>query len=62
MNNDWRINNKNLVSNVLQIGVLEGKYMKATATRPRGSLLCPLPFFHIYGLVGGLLCCHNARS
>lgn len=45
----------NLVSNVLQLMPFEGNYLKATATLRRGTLLVPLPFFHIYGLVAGLL-------
>jgi acyl-CoA synthetase (AMP-forming)/AMP-acid ligase II len=34
----------------------EGVYLRENADkkRPRGVTLCPLPFFHIYGLVVGM--------
>ena len=53
------LTHRNLVSNLIQIAPFEGPFLRASATKPRGSLLCPLPFFHIYGLVAGLLCCHQ---
>ena len=51
------LNHRNVIANVLQIQPSEGKYLLKEHTRSgeRGSLLCPLPFFHIYGLVAGLL-------
>ncbi|RYH17346.1 hypothetical protein EON65_28725 [archaeon] len=52
----------NLVSNVLQTMPFEGQYLKAADGRPRGTLLCPLPFFHIYGLVAGILVCSYASA
>ena len=46
-----RLSTRNLVSNVLQIFPVEGKYLLPEHSRSgkRGVLLCPLPFFHIYG-------------
>lgn len=49
------LTHSNLVNNVLQILPYEGNYLRPTATKPRGTLLVPLPFFHIYGLVAALL-------
>ncbi len=49
------LTHKNLVCNVLQTLPYEGNFLKAPKRADRGSLLCPLPFFHIYGLTAGLL-------
>lgn len=48
------LSHKNLISNLLQIMPVEGKYMETGPDGVRHKLLCPLPFFHIYGLVAGL--------
>lgn len=47
------LSHKNVSSNILQIMQLEGYDMMATEGRERGTMLTPLPFFHIYGMV----CC-----
>eukprot|EP00599_Poterioochromonas_sp_BG-1_P015547 CAMPEP_0173156438 /NCGR_PEP_ID=MMETSP1105-20130129/14815_1 /TAXON_ID=2985 /ORGANISM="Ochromonas sp., Strain BG-1" /LENGTH=337 /DNA_ID=CAMNT_0014073283 /DNA_START=1 /DNA_END=1010 /DNA_ORIENTATION=- len=39
------LTHKNIISNILQTKQIE----------PRGTLMIPLPFFHIYGMVTGLL-------
>jgi acyl-CoA synthetase (AMP-forming)/AMP-acid ligase II len=52
----------NLTSNILQTMPFESQYLRATTNQPRGTLLCPLPFFHIYGLTAGLLCCSYAGA
>lgn len=49
------LTHKNLVSNVLQTMPYEGNFLKSPKKAERGTLLCPLPFFHIYGLTAGLL-------
>jgi acyl-CoA synthetase (AMP-forming)/AMP-acid ligase II len=49
------LTHKNLVSNVLQVYPLEGKFLANPKKAERGSLLCPLPLFHIYGLTAGML-------
>jgi acyl-CoA synthetase (AMP-forming)/AMP-acid ligase II len=49
------LTHKNLVSNVLQTLPYEGNFLKNPKKAERGTLLCPLPFFHIYGLTAGLL-------
>jgi acyl-CoA synthetase (AMP-forming)/AMP-acid ligase II len=53
------LSHRNLVSNVLQLYAPETKYFNSDTT-----LLVPLPFFHIYGLVLGLLTSarHNAKT
>eukprot|EP01039_Chlorochromonas_danica_P009935 gene9935-10985_t len=56
------LTHRNLVSNVLQVVPLEGQYLEASETQPRGTLLCPLPFFHIYGLTAGILVSMNAGA
>ena len=50
------LSHKNLTSNIKQIIPYEGKYMLAENSRSgkRGVLLCPLPFFHIYGMIAGM--------
>jgi len=48
------LTHQNVISNVLQIMPAEGDYMKTRADGRRQSLLVPLPFFHIYGLVAGM--------
>lgn len=48
------LSHKNVISNLLQCMPVEGDYMKTEADGKRHKLLCPLPFFHIYGLVAGL--------
>lgn len=54
------LTHKNIVSNVIQAMPYEGNYLQATPTKERGTLLCPLPFFHIYGLTAGMFICSNA--
>jgi acyl-CoA synthetase (AMP-forming)/AMP-acid ligase II len=49
------LTHQNLVSNVLQALPFEGNFLKSPKRAERGTLLCPLPFFHIYGLTAGLL-------
>lgn len=45
----------NLMSNTCQLfGGMRGMSASADGTRQRGTLLCPLPFFHIYGMVVGM--------
>lgn len=50
------LTHKNVTSNILQIHPMEGKYLSAEHSKSgkRGVLLCPLPFFHIYGMVAGM--------
>ena len=43
------LSHRNLVSNLEQLMAQEGKYLV------NGTLICPLPFFHIFGMVAGLL-------
>lgn len=52
------LSHHNLVANTLQCYPYECRFLQPTATKPRGTLLVPLPFFHIYGLVAGLLSSH----
>ena len=49
------LSHRNIVANVLQCLPFEGDYLRATTTQPRGTLLVPLPFFHIFGLTSGML-------
>jgi acyl-CoA synthetase (AMP-forming)/AMP-acid ligase II len=58
------LTHKNLIANILQYIPLDGKHLFPRGNKPRGTTLIPLPFFHIYGLVVGLLCGHyiGARS
>lgn len=48
------LSHKNIIANMLQITAFEGEAFKATPTKPRGTILFPLPFYHIYGMVFGL--------
>lgn len=50
------LTHRNLTSNILQLQPGEGKYLRKENTKSgeRGALLCPLPFFHIYGMIAGL--------
>jgi acyl-CoA synthetase (AMP-forming)/AMP-acid ligase II len=48
------LSHKNLLSNLLQMMPYETKHLGKQSDGTRGALVCPLPFFHIYGLVGGL--------
>jgi len=52
------LTHKNIIANVLQTIAVEGKYLAATKDTPRGTALCPLPFFHIYGFTVGLFVTH----
>ena len=49
------LSHRNIVANILQCLPFEGDYLRPTATQPRGTLLLPLPFFHIFGLSSGML-------
>jgi len=51
------LSHSNITKNVLQIHQYEGKYLLPEHTRSgeRGVLICPLPFYHIYGMVAGML-------
>ena len=49
------LSHRNIVANVLQCLPFEGDYLRPTPTQPRGTLLLPLPFFHIFGLTSGML-------
>ena len=50
------LSHRNLTSNILQTMAYEGKYLLPEHSRSgkRGTLLCPLPFFHIYGMTAGM--------
>lgn len=50
------LTHRNLTCNILQTMPYEGKYLTAKhgKTGKRGVLLCPLPFFHIYGMTAGM--------
>lgn len=54
------LSHRNLVSNVLQTLPFEGVHLlpNPAKNRDRGTMLVPLPFFHIYGLTVGLLVAH----
>ena len=57
------LTHKNLISNVLQTMPLEGKYLVPDANQPDGgTTLVPLPFFHIYGMMVGLMVPIYARG
>lgn len=51
------LTHRNLTSNVLQVKPGESRFLNEGNTRSgkRGVLMCPLPYYHIYGLVAGLL-------
>lgn len=51
------LTHKNLIANVLQMYPIEGCNLAATPARnfKRGVALNPLPYFHIYGLVVGMM-------
>lgn len=49
------LTHRNLVANVLQTYPYEGRFLINPKHAERGSLLCPLPLFHIYGLTAGML-------
>ncbi len=49
------LTHKNIIANILQMVPYEGRHLLPTATKPRGVTLVPLPFFHIYGMVVGLM-------
>ena len=49
------LSHRNIVANILQCLPFEGDYLRPTTTQPRGTLLLPLPFFHIFGLSSGML-------
>jgi acyl-CoA synthetase (AMP-forming)/AMP-acid ligase II len=51
-----------LISNVLQWIPSEGKHLLPTKTKPRATMLVPLPYFHLYGFYIGLLCSHYVGS
>ena len=51
------LSHRNLIANVLQCMPYEGDYIKPKVKNDwstRGSVLVPLPFFHIYGMVAGM--------
>ena len=49
------LTHKNLQSNILQSIPQEGRTMaRDPITKERGSLMCPLPFFHIYGMIASM--------
>lgn len=49
------LTHKSCLSNILQCMPAEGKYMSTKYNNGiRQSLLVPLPFFHIYGLIAGM--------
>jgi 4-coumarate--CoA ligase len=50
------LTHKNLIANILQMESAEGKHLRAdpSKNRARGVTLCPLPFYHIFGLTVGL--------
>jgi 4-coumarate--CoA ligase len=51
------LTHRNLTSNILQVHPGEGRFLLAenTKTGKPGVLCCPLPYYHIYGMVAGLL-------
>lgn len=49
------LTHRNLISNVLQMVPIEGRELALTAAGTRGVALNPLPYFHIYGLVVGMM-------
>ena len=57
------LTHNNLVSNILQCMPYEGDYIKPKVKNDwntRGTVLVPLPFFHIYGMVAGMCVPLNA--
>lgn len=51
------LTHKNLVANVLQAMPYEGDFLRPTIPgdySTRGTVLVPLPFFHIYGMIAGM--------
>lgn len=48
------LTHRNVIANLLQCMPPEGDYLRTGADGVRQKLLCPLPFFHIYGLIAGL--------
>lgn len=44
----------NLVSNILQVMPYEGNFILPNDLNTRGTVLVPLPFFHIYGMCAGM--------
>jgi acyl-CoA synthetase (AMP-forming)/AMP-acid ligase II len=51
------LTHKNLVANVLQAMPYEGDFLRPTTAgdhSTRGTVLVPLPFFHIYGMIAGM--------
>lgn len=55
------LTHRNITSNILQTMPYEGKYLQPefSKTGRRGTMLCPLPFYHIYGMTAGMSssCC-----
>jgi len=47
------LSHRNLTANIQQVLKMEGEQLQGSETVPRGRLLMPLPFFHIYGLTAG---------
>lgn len=50
------LTHRNITCNILQTMPLEGKYLMPEFSKSgqRGTMLCPLPFYHIYGKVAGM--------
>lgn len=56
------LTHRNMISNTLQVVHMDGSLL--LANEGENSLLCPLPFFHIYGIVCALILasCHHFRD
>lgn len=50
------LTHRNITSNIYQTMPYEGKYLlkEHSKSKKRGVLLCPLPFYHIYGMTAGM--------